>query len=152
VPIKQKILAVEDDEFSLELLRHFLSEAEYDVMTAIDGLDALRKLEENPSFDLILLDRVLPKLGGIDLILKIRADERFQDIPIVMQSALALPEQVLEGKEAGAVYYLTKPFDRSALLQAVKSALEAGRVDRSAENELDCDDPYRRGSAGRPPA
>ena len=120
---KIRILAVEDDECSLDILDNYLSEAGYEVIPAADCAIALRKLEENPGVKVILLDRLLPAMDGIELIRNLKCDERFKSIPIVVQTALALPEQVLESAEAGALFHLSKPYNRLQLLGVVNAAL-----------------------------
>ncbi len=123
VNAKQKILVVDDEQFSLDILQFYLSEKGYEVVQAMDGLAALRKLEENPDVDLILIDRMLPNLGGLECVRRIRGDDRFRRVPIIVQSALALPEQMDEGAEAGANHYISKPYDRATLLSAVEQVL-----------------------------
>ncbi len=121
---KIRILAVEDDEWSLDILEDYLSEAGYEVIAVADCAAALQKLNENPEVKVILLDRVLPAMDGIELIRDLKCDERFKSIPVVIQTALALPEQVLESSEAGALFHLSKPYDRSQLLRVVNAALQ----------------------------
>jgi CheY-like chemotaxis protein len=130
---KQKILVVDDEQFSLDILQFYLTQKGYEVVQAVDGLAALKKLEENPDVDLILIDRMLPKLGGLECVRKIRGDDRFRRLPIIVQSALALPEQIDEGVEAGANHYLAKPYDRSTLLSAVEQVLRQSRPQVAAE-------------------
>src|SRR5271165_3027859 len=99
---KPKVLAVEDEEFNLDVLQYHLSEAGYDVIAAQDGGIAVQKLEEVPDVDVIVLDRMMPKMDGIEFLKIIKADPRFRNIPVVMQTAAALPEEVRHGIEAGA--------------------------------------------------
>jgi CheY-like chemotaxis protein len=120
---RPKILAVEDEEFTLDILQYYLSNAGYDVIPAQDGAIAVQKLEETPDIDVIVLDRMMPKMDGIEFLNIIKADSRFRGIPVVMQTAAALAEQVRHGLEAGADYYLTKPYDHAELLGMVNSSL-----------------------------
>lgn len=133
VNVKQTILVVDDEQFSLDILQFYLTEKCYDVVLAMDGLAALKKLEENPDVDLILIDRMLPNLGGLECVRRIRSDDRFRRLPIIVQSALALPEQIHEGAEAGANHYLAKPYDRSTLLSAVEQVLRQSSLQAVAE-------------------
>ncbi len=121
---KTRILAVEDDECSLDILENYLSEAGYEVILASDCAVALQKLEENPEVKVILLDRVLPAMDGIEFIRNLKCNERFKSIPVVVQTALALPENVVESAEAGALFHLSKPYDRLQLLAVVNAALQ----------------------------
>ena len=105
-----KILAVDDEAFNLDLMEHHLGRAGYQVVRAEDGIIALQKLEDDAGIELIVLDRMMPNLGGMEALRRIKTDARFQDIPVVMQTAAAAADQVLEGIKAGAYYYLTKPY------------------------------------------
>ena len=118
-----KILAVDDEEFILDMIEHHLARAGYDVVRAEDGIAALQRLEENADIELILLDRMMPNLGGIEFLQRIKADSRFWDIPVVMQTAAAASDQVVEGIEAGVHYYLTKPDKGPMLISIVVAAL-----------------------------
>ena len=69
-----KILAVDDEEFILDMIEHHLARAGYDVVRAEDGIAALQRLEENADIELILLDRMMPNLGGIEFLQRIKAD------------------------------------------------------------------------------
>ena len=123
-----KILAVDDEAFNLDLIEHHLGRAGYQVVRAEDGIIALQKLDEDPGVELIVLDRMMPNLGGMEVLRRIKADARFQDIPVVMQTAAAAPDQVSEGIKAGVYYYLTKPYKGTTLLGIVKAALEDART------------------------
>ncbi len=121
---RPKILAVDDEAFNLDIMEHYLSRAGFDVLLAEDGVMALQKLEENLDVGAIVLDRMMPKLGGMEFLGLIKADARFKDLPVVMQTAAAAAEQVLQGIAAGVHHYLTKPYEPAVLVGIVKSALE----------------------------
>ncbi len=124
VTAELKILVVEDEEYSQDILQQYLEDSGFTVSIATNNSEALKLLNEKQAFDMILIDRVLPNTDGLDLVRQLRSEERFRDLPIVVESALAMPEQVLEGLEAGANYYLTKPFSLPLLFEAVSSALD----------------------------
>ncbi len=132
---KPKVLAVEDEEFNLDILEYHLSNAGYDVIAAQDGAIAVQRLEEIPDIDVIVLDRMMPNMDGIEFLKIIKADPRYRGIPVVMQTAAALAEQVRHGVEAGADYYLTKPYDQAELLGMVKSSLEYATLVRKVNSE-----------------
>ncbi|NDG05414.1 MAG: response regulator, partial [Alphaproteobacteria bacterium] len=71
----------------------------------------------------IVLDRMMPRLNGLDVLKKLKADERFKSIPVVMQTAAASSRQIEEGIQAGVYYYLTKPYDERLLLSIVRAAV-----------------------------
>ena len=124
----RKILTVDDEESNLVLMEHYLGRAGYHVVRAENGIIALQKLEEDPGIELIVLDRMMPNLGGMEVLRRIKADARFQDIPVVMQTAAAAPDQVSQGIKAGAYYYLTKPYNSTTLLGIVRAALDDART------------------------
>ena len=123
--IKAHVLVVDDEELNLEiLLEYFDGEPGFTLETATDGEIAWEILQdETKTFDLILLDRMMPRLDGIGLLRRIKAVPRLAIIPVVLQTAAGSAEQIREGMEAGAYYYLTKPYRRDALLAISQAAL-----------------------------
>ena len=125
---RSKILAVDDEVFNLDIMDRHLARAGFEVVLAEDGIAALQKLEENADIELIVLDRMMPKLGGMEFLQRIKADSRFQHIPVVMQTAAAASDQVVEGIKAGVYYYLTKPYKGAILIGIVNAALTDARA------------------------
>jgi len=119
-----RILAVDDEPLNLEILgEYFDGESEFSLSTAASGEEAWTRLQTpGEQFDIILLDRMMPGLDGIGLLRRIKADHHLADIPVILQTAAGLPEQIREGMEAGAYYYLTKPYLGDALLAIVHAA------------------------------
>lgn len=103
-----KILLVEDDARIREAILDFFSEkaSEYDVDTAGDGPQGLTKIEEN-TYDLILLDVMLPQMSGFEMMMKIR---RTSDVPVIFMTARTSEEDRLRGYELGCDDYACKPF------------------------------------------
>jgi CheY-like chemotaxis protein len=133
---KAKVLVVDDEPFNLDIIQFALSRTGFDVICAEDGLAGLEKLEENPDADIVVLDRMMPKLDGMQFLAAIKKDPRFSDIPVVMQTAAARTEEVLQGIDAGAYYYLTKPYEHEMLLGIVKSALLDARSKKQLKEEV----------------
>ncbi len=133
---KAKVLAVDDEDFNLDIIRFILSRSGFDVVCAEDGLAGLRKLEENLDAAIIVLDRMMPNLDGMQFLTAIKKDPRFSDIPVVMQTAAARTEEVLQGIEAGVYYYLTKPYDQAMLAGVVKSALNDADSKKQLKEEV----------------
>lgn len=118
----QKILIVEDEPDVAELVAFNLDRAGYQSVVAHDGLSGLKKaLTENP--DLILLDLMLPGKDGFAVFKELRRDSRTVDTPVIMLTARAQTEDRIQGLEAGADDYLTKPFSPKELLLRVQSVL-----------------------------
>jgi DNA-binding response OmpR family regulator len=128
---RARILVVDDEPMNLEIIGEYLEDARYALVMAGDGEQAWAHLDREPEdFDLVLLDRMMPGISGMDLLAKLRADVRFRYLPVIMQTAAAAKEQVAEGLRQGAYYYLTKPFEREMLLAIVDAALEQNRIHR----------------------
>lgn len=120
-----RALVVDDERFNRELLVANLRSAGYETVTAEDGQQAWHILDQYPAdFDVILLDRRMPRMDGMELLAKLKADERLDAIPVIMQTACASPEDVVEGIAAGVYYYLAKPLERRLLLSVTTAAVE----------------------------
>lgn len=123
-PKKASILVADDEALNLEILEEHLQDAGYEVITAEDGAQAWGLISANPKrFDTILLDRMMPRMGGMDVLAEIKQHPDISMLPVVLQTAKAAKKDVLEGLQAGAYYYLTKPFDKATMLAIVKTAV-----------------------------
>lgn len=119
-----RLLVVDDEPLNLEIIAEFLDDPCFELDMVESALLALERLEApGCNYDLIILDRMMPGMNGIDLLRRIKAEERFGQIPVIMQTAASSPEQVREGIEAGAYYYLTKPYEPQVLLAIVHAAM-----------------------------
>ncbi|MEE9566392.1 MAG: response regulator [Desulfobacteria bacterium] len=116
------ILIVEDNPASLDILQTRLTAHDYNVITATDGEAGLAMARETQP-DLILLDIMMPKMDGIEVCRRIKADTSLPFMPIIMVTAKVDSKDVVAGLEAGANEYLTKPVDHTALVARVKSML-----------------------------
>ncbi len=114
------ILIVEDEQHLADGLRFNLEADGYDVEVAESGEEALQSLARR-SFDLVLLDVMLPGIDGFAVVSELRAKRQF--VPVLMLTARGRAEDVLQGFAAGADDYLTKPFELSILVARVKSLL-----------------------------
>ncbi len=119
------ILVVDDEPFNLEILTENLSDKNYKIETAVDGQDALERLEEEPEkYDVILLDRLMPRMDGMEVLRRIKSHPELKNCPVILQTALNNHEEILEGMRAGAFYYLTKPFEEEQLLSIIDTAVQ----------------------------
>jgi DNA-binding response OmpR family regulator len=121
--MRKKILSVDDDALNRDILTEYLTDGGYEVIEADDGDTALRILEDAGGIDAIVLDRMMPRLNGMEVLKAVKANHRFADIPVIMQSAANAREQILEGIKSGVYYYLTKPYEDQILLAIVGAAL-----------------------------
>lgn len=126
---KERILAIDDEQTNLFLIRDFLADEPLHVDTEASPAAAWERLSASDSrYALVLLDRTMPGLDGLDFLRRMKSDPRLADIPVIMQTAAAAPEQVREGLQAGAHYYLVKPYESEALVAIVRSALDDRRA------------------------
>lgn len=115
----QRILVVEDDPAIQELLHDFLKEAGYEVVLAADGVEALKKYV-GQSFDLILLDIMLPRMDGYGVCEVIRQES---DLPIIMLTALDDEQHQIKGLDLQIDDYITKPFSMPVLIRKIAAVL-----------------------------
>jgi two-component system alkaline phosphatase synthesis response regulator PhoP len=120
--MRKRILLVEDDPASLRLTQYTLEQGGYEVLTAITGLEGLKKAQsESP--DLVILDVMLPGMEGFDICYYLRAEPQTARLPILMLSAKAREADRDVGLKAGADDYLVKPISPSEILSRVESWL-----------------------------
>ena len=132
-----QVLIVDDHALDRKLLTHYLEPEGYAVTTASDGQEGWEILSNDPSrFDVVLLDRSMPRMSGLELLTRIKSDERLRTLPTIMQTALTKREEILEGIRAGAYYYLTKPYDVEMLRSVVRTAIEDYRGYRDLQDEM----------------
>ena len=119
---RQKILAVDDEEDILELLRFNLTKEGFAVVCAASGEEALKSALSNKP-DLILLDLLLPGMDGLEVARRLKKEEVTKEIPIIMVTAKGEEADIVTGLEVGAEDYITKPFSRKVLIARVRAVL-----------------------------
>lgn len=130
------ILIVDDEEFNVDIIMDYLEDGGYNLETAYDGSEAWEKLQAEPEyFDVILLDRMMPNMNGMEVLLKIKEHPVLKTLPVILQTALAAKNEVLEGMQAGAYYYLTKPFEEAMLQSVIAAAVEDRKRYKQAVDE-----------------
>ena len=122
---RDKVLVVEDERSLTEVLQYNLEKEGYEVITASDGREGLRKAQTVLP-DLVLLDLMLPQMNGLDVCKELRASTRTARIPILMLTAKAEETDQIVGFAVGADDYVTKPFSVKVLLQRIKVLLRRG--------------------------
>lgn len=119
---RKKILLVDDSPTAILYEQMVLGQGPYDLVTANDGEEALEKaVDEQP--DLILLDVLMPKVQGFDVLRMLREQETTQSIPVIMVTTLGEMQDLEEGFSGGCNDYITKPIDAQELLARVESWL-----------------------------
>lgn len=120
----KKILAVDDEPHILELLQYNLENAGYDVVKAETGEEAMAYIEDQSyDFTVVLLDWMLPGIDGIEVLKRIRMNERYRNIPIIMLTAKSDEISKVVGLEIGADDYLAKPFGVHELMARMKAVM-----------------------------
>ena len=116
------VLAVDDDHVIRGLLQVNLEMEGYDVMTAVDGRDALEKVAARRP-DLVLLDVMMPRVSGWEVAETLKGQAATRDIPVVLLSARAMEADIRKGLDLGVDRYVTKPFDPIELMELVGALL-----------------------------
>ena len=133
VKLPEKILIVEDNPLSADLLSQTIRDMGYQTAVAKDGIAAVEMIAtENP--DLILLDVMMPGMDGYGVCRKIREDESTRRIPIVMVTSLSELNERIKGIEVGADDFLTKPFNETILYARIRSLLRTKYLNDQLEN------------------
>ncbi|MEQ8221399.1 MAG: response regulator [Candidatus Eremiobacterota bacterium] len=118
-----KVIMTADDSASIRQMVSFTLKKEgYDVIEAVDGKDALGKL--NPDVKMLITDLNMPNVDGIELIKQVRANPTFKFIPIIMLTTESQDSKKQEGKTAGATGWIVKPFKPEQLVAVVKKVLK----------------------------
>ena len=131
------ILAVDDNPVALALLVKILEQEDYAISTAVNGKEALQQIKaDTTGIDIILLDRMMPEMDGMEVIHIMKSDAGMRDIPIIMQTAADKPEEISDGIKAGVFYYLTKPIERKTLLSVVSAAIRKAEQQKTLRAEM----------------
>lgn len=121
------VLVVDDNEMNRDMLSRRLKRQNYEVMMAEDGDKALEMIQAHP-FDLVLLDIMMPRLSGYEVLERIKKDEKTQHLPVIMISAVDDLDSVVRCIEMGAEDYLFKPFNPVLLKARVSASLEKNQL------------------------
>jgi CheY-like chemotaxis protein len=119
---RRRVLVVDDEPDVLLLCRVNLEFEGYEVVEAADGEQAMERLREQP-FDVVLLDVMMPKMDGWQVLEAVKADDELKDIPVVMLTAKVQDQDQIRGWSQGAADYITKPFSPLALSQVLQDVL-----------------------------
>jgi PleD family two-component response regulator len=130
-----RILIADDNPQGVELLEAYLSGSDYDIQTAADGEETMRKVKDWKP-DLILLDIMMPKLSGFEVCKRIKGNAATSDIVILMVTALDQPSDVERAVEAGTNDFLTKPINKTELLLRVRAALKSRQYKAQLDQAL----------------
>lgn len=113
----RKVLAVDDSKLVLKMYEVMLRD--YAVVTAADGIEALARLGEHPDVDVVLLDINMPNMNGLEVLAALQAQGRVPGLPVVVVTTEGGEGEEARGLSAGAIAYITKPFDGPNLLSLI---------------------------------
>ena len=118
----KKILAVDDENDVLLIIKTALASEGYEITTASNGYDGLA-LAEDLQPDLILLDLRMPEMDGMEVLQRLRESEKTQNIPVIVLTGISDKTKIREALDKGITYYIVKPFECQDLISKVKCAL-----------------------------
>ena len=131
------ILAVEDDLLSMKFLEAQISELGHNMLRAENGQQALNLLEEKKGqIDVVLMDREMPVMDGLQAVKHIKKNPKLRNIPVVMVTGSDTHQEMKEGLDAGVFYYLTKPVDERMLQSVLSAAVREADQARTLAEEL----------------
>jgi len=132
------ILIVDDNVQNCELLQAYLEALPCRILTAYDGIEAMRIIEspDEPTPDLVLLDIMMPKMSGFEVCRKIKEDPQTRGIPVMMVTALNELGDIERGVESGTDDFLTKPVNKLELITRVKFMLKSRHIKRELDRTL----------------
>lgn len=129
--LESRILVVDDSPQNTKLLRLILKDAGYQVTEASSGPEALEKLKSDKP-DAMILDVRMPGMSGYEVCRQVRADPEFSMLPVIMLTALMQTSDRIQGIEAGATAFISKPFNKRELIATVQSSLAMAQTAKSA--------------------
>ena len=125
---KARILVVDDDPSLQKLVHSLLTRANMEPLSAVNAAEAAQVLRRPPAPDVLVLDLMLPDISGITFLRQLRSKEVFEKMPIIILSAMADPDTIREGLDAGADRYLTKPYLANNLIRTLHEVMEMDRT------------------------
>lgn len=120
-----RILVVDDDDGVQKLVATLLNRSRITAIPAMSATEAAQLLRQPPLPDVMLLDIMLPEISGIDFLKQMRSKTVFDDLPVIILSALADPKTIRAGLDAGADRYLTKPYLVNNLVKTIQEVLQS---------------------------
>jgi len=120
----KKILVVDDERHIVRLVEVNLARAGYDVVVAYDGVEALEVFQKQKP-DMVVLDVMMPRMDGFEVLKKLQADPDSRDVPVIMLTAKAQDADIFRGWSSGVSSYLTKPFNPRELLTFVERIFQS---------------------------
>lgn len=130
----RKILVIDDDNDFVHMMKLMLSFYNFDVETALSGEEGLKKINDD-NFDVIILDVMMPRISGFQVCREIRKYRESSQLPVILLTAKGEKEDILEGINAGANDYITKPFESEILVAKINSLIKLKDLQEEVENK-----------------
>lgn len=127
-PASIRILVVDDEPINQQVLRNHLAEKGFHLTQAMNGAQAIEAIQNQPPFDLVLLDVMMPRMSGYEVCRKIREKYLSSELPVIMVTAKDQLQDVVQGLSLGANDYLRKPFHKEELLARIDTQLDLHRI------------------------
>ena len=122
-----KLLVVDDSSTMRRIIKNTLARLGHkDVLEGEDGVQGWNQLDSNPDIDMLITDWNMPEMNGLELVKKVRADERFKDLPIIMVTTEGGKAEVITALKAGVNNYIVKPFTPQVLKEKLSAVMGLG--------------------------
>ena len=119
-----KLLVVDDSSTMRRIIKNTLARLGYkDVLEGADGVEGWNQMNENPDIEMLITDWNMPEMNGLELVKKVRADERFKDLPIIMVTTEGGKAEVITALKAGVNNYIVKPFTPQVLKEKLAAVM-----------------------------
>ena len=132
----EKHILVADDEAHIgRIIKIKMEQGPFNVILAFDGQEAVDVLESEPALDLVVLDLMMPRLSGLDVLDRIRSSEKWKNLPCIILTAAGQEEYQREALNSGATDFITKPFSPKKLYSLIAKLTGVANEDTAAEND-----------------
>lgn len=119
-----KLLVVDDSSTMRRIIKNTLARLGHkDILEGADGVEGWSALDSNPDIDMLITDWNMPEMNGLELVLKVRADSRFKDLPIIMVTTEGGKAEVITALKAGVNNYIVKPFTPQVLKEKLGAVM-----------------------------
>ncbi len=119
-----KLLVVDDSSTMRRIIKNTLARLGHkDILEGADGVEGWRELDANPDIDMLITDWNMPEMNGLELVKKVRADDRFKDLPIIMVTTEGGKAEVITALKAGVNNYIVKPFTPQVLKEKLGAVM-----------------------------
>ena len=125
---KLKVLIIEDNAINAKLLTIYLQEAGFEVLHAADGYTGLGISKDVEGINVILLDRMMPDMDGLDVLRELKYGQKSWDVPVIMLTAALSSQQIQEAKMTGAYDCLPKPYNKEKIIATINTAIASRRT------------------------